>query len=179
MREVRTAIWDIEAGGLDANYDVMLCATIKQLEGPMEVFQIGDKRWNDKKLLREVSDYLTNFDVLVHHYGDRYDVPFTNTRLLIQGLPLLDLSNTILVDTWWTARHAYKFNNNRLATLIDALGTPTSKSPLDGPIWIKAKAGGKRALDYIVEHNIRDVEALEEVVKIMAAAGGLKYRYWK
>lgn len=183
LLDLKTAIWDIESGGLDANFDPILCASIKRFgHKKVKTFRIDKftiNPWDDKELCNEIAWELETYDVICHHYGDRFDLPFLNTRLLYWGTILVDTSAMRTVDTWWTLRYRYKLNSNRLATASEFLGCKNKKTPLSGDIWMKAKCGVKGALDYVVKHNVADVLVLEEVVKTLAKAAPLRFRYWR
>ena len=66
-----------------------------------------------------------------------------------------------------------KLTSNRLASVSTFLGVK-EKTPRNGPIWIKASAGHKSSLDYIIRHCKQDVVVLEEVydlIKGLATTG--------
>lgn len=188
LLDSKTAVWDIESGGLDGNFDVMLCATIKPFgkRKKATTYRINDGNshsWfdatNDLDLCVDVRYELEEYDILIHHYGDRFDLPFLNTRLVGNFCRPLETAEMKMVDTWWTLRHRFKLNSNRLATAIDFFDCKHKKTPLDGPTWIAAKAGQKEALEKVVKHNVADVLALEELAYSMASQIPLRYCYWR
>lgn len=189
MREVGTCFWDIEASNLSADFGIMLCLSIKGIDdNDIFTIRLDDApdydtdpavRCNDSWLAEAARDKLEEYTVIVHHYGDRYDLPFLNTRLLNYRRRLLDTGSRVFVDTWWHARHRLKLHNNRLDSLIHYLDTKTLKTGLDGNIWTSAVTGVRSSMDWVVKHNIHDVKALEEVTRVLATAQGLKYSTWK
>jgi len=183
---MKVAFWDIEASGLDADFGIILCAGIRTMGSKeVRVYRIDDsptyrkEPWNDSWVAEEIRQELEQHDVVVHHYGDRYDVPFLNTRLLAYRLPILDSSAMCFVDTWLNIRKRLKLHNNRLLSLIAHLDTKTNKTGLDGRLWVRAAAGERASLDKVVEHNIHDVNALQEVTIELAKAYQLRYSYVK
>ena len=184
LMDLKTAIWDVESGGLDANFDPILCASVKRFgRGKVKTFRMDreerDGCWDDRELCAHIAYVLEDYDILVHHYGDKFDLPFLNTRLLKHRDMLLNTSRMKIVDTWWTMRFKYKFARNTLAAGAEFLGCKHKKTPLSGDTWLKAKCGVKSAMDYVVKHNIADVLVLEELVEKLAGAANLRFRYWR
>lgn len=168
MLNKRVLLFDIESTNLAANFGYILCISYKWLgESSVHTIRIDKfKRFqndptNDVEVVKAFEDVFNQADRVVAHYGKKFDKTFINTRRLIHGL--LVLPNTKLIDTWRIAKDHMRLNSNRLATLINALGVKTQKTALSGPVWIKAMAGDKKAIDYVVHHCIADVKALEEV----------------
>lgn len=164
----RVLIFDIESSNLAANFGYVLCISYKWL-GERVVHTIAIDQFdrfrtdptNDKDVVKEFKKIYEQADLVVAHYGAKFDRTFINTRLLVHGLT--GLPRTKLFDTWRIAKDHLRLNSNRLATLISALGIRYKKTELDGPIWIKAMAGNRSALRYVVEHCVMDVLALEQV----------------
>ena len=160
-------LWDIECTNLNANFGYILSVAGKALgEKKIESFDVskyssyqGDPT-NDKKLVKEAGDYLATAGAWVTWYGARFDVPFINSRRIHHGLtPLPPIPH---IDGWRIAKYKMAMNSNRLASVSSFLQVQ-EKTPLDGPTWIKASAGNKAALKYVVKHNVQDVVVLEEV----------------
>ena len=167
MTTKKIQLWDIEATNLNANFGYILSIAVKDLdEKKVRVYSIADyPRYkkdptNDKDLVRDAAADLGSAGVWVTWYGARFDVPFVNTRLIGHGLP--PMPPVPHIDGWRIAKYKLKMNSNRLASVSGFLNVE-EKTPLNGPIWIKASAGDKKSLDYIVEHNIQDVIVLEQV----------------
>lgn len=170
MMKTKTLIFDIEASNLSANFGYCLAIGYKWLDdSKTHVLSITDSKsfkkdpTNDLELLEKFRKIWEEADVVVAHYGKKFDVPYLNTRLLIHGKTRLP--ETPLVDTWATARYQLKLNSNRLDTLIAAVGCPVTKTHLSGPIWVKASAGDKNSIKYVVDHCKADVQALEYCYK--------------
>lgn len=165
---MKFACFDIEATNLAANFGFLLSAVIKPLEGEPVIFRIdkyqGYKReiWNDKKILLAVTEELQSpkYDVIISHYGKKYDIPFLNTRLLGHGLHVMPYKRHI--DTYNTIRYKLRLHRNTLNAAGDFL-TERKKTPLNGEHWIKASHGCKKSIDYVVDHCVKDVELLEDV----------------
>lgn len=159
--------WDLETTGLNASYGRILCCAIKPMGQKAEVYRIDGyplyktEPWNDSRLITDIRDRLEQFNVGITYNGYRFDVPMLNSRLtkykqrvISPTLKHLDLINV--------TRHRLLLGGNSLESLLAHLQAATRKTPLDPEMWARAAAGDKTALDYIVEHNIHDVDALEE-----------------
>ena len=171
---MRILAFDIEASNLSADFGIILTFGSKIVEdGKVSVLNILDYTGEDrdliraeKRLLRDISKVMLDSDVWLGHYACYYDVPFINTRLLYHNLPILP-PNFPLIDTWRISRNRLKLRNNRLATISDFLKTSDEKNAIKPEQWIRALGGHKASMDYIVDHNRRDVLVLEEVYIIL------------
>lgn len=171
---MRILAWDLECSNLSADFGIILTAGFKEVgEGKPEVYNILDYTGEDrdliraeKRLLKDISTRLLDCDVWLTHYGTWYDIPFVNTRLLYHGLPVLP-PNFAHIDTWKVSRNRLKLRNNRLATISDFLKTDDEKNAIKPEQWIRALGGHRPSMNYIVDHNRRDVLVLEEVYSIL------------
>lgn len=93
-------------------------------------------------------------------YGSRFDLPMVNSKLILFGEP--PLPHIPHIDGWKISKYKLKIHSNRLASVQEFLGLPTSKTPVKGGEWLKAMAGDRTALKYIVSHCKADVNVLEE-----------------
>lgn len=163
----KIGLWDLEATSLTANWGTLLCGGIKEYgKKGVEIFSVDDypeytkDPTNDRRLVTDLRDRLSDFDVWVTWYGRRYDVPMLNSRLVFHGLATLP--RIPHVDGWETARKELKLTSNRLVSVQGFLGLKEEKSPVEGTTWVKAIAGDRKSLRYIQEHCRKDVLVLEE-----------------
>ncbi len=160
--------FDVECTGLKADFGYALCFGYKELGKKTKVLSIADypkhrtDPTNDSSLMRATHDILTNHaDIICTYYGKEFDRKFLNTRMLCAGLPPLPPLNSEHIDLYYTARGNLALHSNRLASVAAALGCPMEKTRLDGPTWVRATAGDRKAIGYIVHHCARDVDILE------------------
>ena len=162
--------YDIEASNLSADFGIILTFGSKFVEEgkKVEVLNIldyadssGDLIRAEKRLLKDIVKRILTADVLLGHFSTYYDFPFINTRLLYHRLPVLP-SNFPGLDTWKVARYKLKLRNNRLVTIQGFLGLKDEKNAIQPEQWIRALGGHVPSMDYIVEHNRRDVLVLEQ-----------------
>lgn len=171
-RKTRLLAFDIEASNLNADFGIVLCVGFQEVGAKrVEVMSIGDYNESDpikaeRKLLKDVSARLLDADVWIAHFGRWYDTIFLNTRLLYHRLPLLP-ANFPLIDTWKVCKNQLKLRNNRLATLQDFLHLENEKNAIKPEQWIRAMAGHRPSLNYIVDHCRRDVAVLVEAYELV------------
>ena len=167
---ITSAAFDLETSNLNANFGVVLCAVIKPDHGPALILR-GDrlnrqwktKRSDDSVLVRRVAQELMKYDVLVAHFGAGFDIPFLRARLAHWGMP--GMPNKKLVDPFQIARNKFRMSSNSLDALCDVLGVKCQKTPVQGQTWVRAFLDGDRkSMDYIVDHCVKDVEMLVELV---------------
>lgn len=166
MNKPKILFLDIEATNLSASMGYVLAIGYKWAhEKKARVLSLADfpgkKTTDDRQLLKVFEPIFREADIVVHHFGQFYDIPFLQTRRLIHGMKPLPVVQQ--VDTWRIAKKRLKFHSNRLDAILRSLGCPYHKTPLDGNAWIDASAGDKKALRYIVEHCYYDVLVLEWV----------------
>lgn len=113
--------------------------------------------WDDYKLVKDVRDILEEADEWVYWFGDRFDWPYINTKLLLHNLPPLPVKQRN--DMWRTAKEKFKLRNNRLDTFAGALAGH-GKASHDLQDWKKASGGNKPALKRIADYCAVDVELM-------------------
>lgn len=172
-QKTRILAFDIEASNLSADFGMVLTFGYKTVEeGRVRVLNLhnyldqahGDPILAERFLLEEASRVMMGADIWLTHFGSRglYDMNFIQTRLLYHRLPTLPPMFPH-IDTWKVSKQNLKLSSNRLATLSTFLETSEEKNKIKPEQWIRALTGDKRSMGYIVEHNRRDVEVLEEV----------------
>lgn len=175
MSKPRVLLFDIEATNLQADFGVVLCIAWRW-HGEEKIHHLAitqaptfDKDpTNDKWLIEQFAPVLEQADVAVFHYGMYFDAPYLQTRALYHGMKPLNMPP--MVDTWRICRKRLKLHSNRLASIAALLGV-SEKTPLDGPTWVRAMAGNKKAIRYVVEHCKQDVVVLDEVYSRIRAWG--------
>jgi len=115
---------------------------------------------NDYRIVKSLWDLMDEADIVVAHFGDRFDVPMLNTRAILNGLPPYNTVRSI--DTKKVASKTFKFPSNKLDALAKYFGIP-GKIDTEFQLWIDCIKGKKGALEEMEIYNIQDVEVLEEV----------------
>jgi hypothetical protein len=74
---------------------------------------------DDKPLVEKFIKIISKADLLVAHYGDRFDIKWIRTRALYHGLTVPDVKS---IDTCVQAKALHYFNSNTLRYLAEYLG---------------------------------------------------------
>ncbi len=164
-------IFDFEMSNLNADFGMLLCGVIKNFRGKSQTFRLDQypgyekDRANDKALAKDLRDALEQFDIWVSYNGRRFDVPFLNSRLLYHGLRPVEKKKHI--DILYQARYKLKLHSSRLASVQEHLGLRHEKTEIKANHWMRAVAGYKPSMDYIVRHCVADVNVLEDTYEAL------------
>jgi hypothetical protein len=179
MKEPKVLLWDLETGGVNAFYadlGFVFCFGYKWLgEKETHVLRVSDYQgWfnpardcpvDDRELLKHALEIMEEADVLIAHYGDKFDRRFFQGRCVIQGL--MPPPDTKQRDTWRIARTNFAFRSNRLGALADHLGLSEQKhqkTRREWPgWWLRGMAGSKDAIEEMAVYCAQDVRTLEQV----------------
>lgn len=115
---------------------------------------------NDYHVVKTLHDVLMGADVIVAHNGDKYDIKFTEARMLYHGLS--PLPPIVKIDTLKVAKDRFLFNSNRLDYLGKFLKVG-GKKPTTTGLWLRVLQGDKAAIKEMVVYNKQDVNVLEKV----------------
>lgn len=170
-------IWDIETTDLKANKGHLLTVAAKWLDHPeIHTWRIDDHPqyrttaksfMNDKWIVEEVVAMIRSAAMLVHQFGDRFDLPFLNTRALFWGLDPAPQIRT--VDTWKVMRSNLALTANRLKTGAAFLNDERhqKEESLDISDWMLAEHGHTPTITEMLKYNMQDVIATEELYKTL------------
>ena len=166
-----TCTYDLETTGLAADFGYILCAGIKPYGRPATVLRIDDfplyqkDPSNDKALVAAFVKEITKYSIAISWNGVRFDMPFLVSRMIAHNMDVRCLTTIKQLDLIYAARYRMRLRGNSLAIVREHLQTSDTKTPLTGRIWAQAAAGNKKALDFIVKHNLQDLKVLEQVAK--------------
>lgn len=152
-------VWDLETQGLNADYGGLICGSVKIVNGPITTFKI-EQLGNDRKVARELKDYLESFDCWITQYGKMFDVKFLNTRLLKWGLEPLDPRPH--VDTFFVNKTHLKLSSGSQAQLLSFLGTKQQKFHLGPDNWANLGYEFETKMPQIIKRCELDVKGLEQ-----------------
>lgn len=159
---------DIETTGLAADFGFILGACIKP-SGSKKILEFRIDSYpdyrkdlcDDHRLVMDIKEAMSQFDVLIHFNGNDFDMPFIDTRLAIWGEKRSPLVHDI--DLLPIVRKKLRLHSRRLDAVATALQVKHEKTKLDPMVWQRASHGSTKDLDYIMEHCRMDVVVLEEV----------------
>lgn len=164
----RLGVLDIETTGLQADYGYVFSycikiygsnAIIKNIVTTEEIH----KGVFDRRLLEDFIKDCDKFDKFITHYGTGHDLPFLRSRAIYYKLDFPRFQELKHADTYYMAKSKLKLHSNSLKSICDFFGIAAKAHPMNSRIWNQATAGDKKALDYVMVHNIEDVESSEEV----------------
>jgi len=163
----RVGFLDIEASNLKANFGIMLSYCIKPAGSKKILCGVVSARdlkkgIEDRNLVRKCIADLQKFDRIITHYGTYYDIPFVRTRALMQKIPFPRYGEILHTDCWKMARKALCIHSNRQDTIAEALQGKTLKTRIKNKYWIHGLQGDTKSLQYILNHNKKDVVDLEK-----------------
>lgn len=162
----RIGYTDIECSNLKANFGIMLTYAHK-VRDKNKIYKgmiTKDELENgmlDKRLVRDCIADMRKFDRIIGHYSSGYDIPFIRTRALYWGLDFPEYGELLHTDVYYLARKVLCLHSNRQDVIAETILGETQKTRLNSRHWIMALQGNKKALKYVMEHNIADVVDLE------------------
>jgi len=151
------AFVDIEASNLKADFGTVVAVSIKPYKQKPTTFSAGPGR--DSRILREVRDELHKYQCWVTFYGKMFDVPFVNSRLLVNNLPPLDKRHHI--DMYWVIKSRTALSRRNQAHLLSWLGTPEEKMSVSPNVWADMSVKTPEKLKILCERCESDVTGLE------------------
>ena len=114
-----------------------------------------------ERLVLEAWALLDNADIVVAHYGKKFDIPKLNGYFLKYGLQ--PPSPYKVVDTKEISSKKFLLPFNSLEYLAKSLGVQQKIDNSGIQLWIDCDHGKQEALDEMLAYNIGDVEALRDV----------------
>ena len=111
-------------------------------------------------MIKRIHSMLEEADVVVHYYGNRFDLPVLNREFLIYGFsPPAPYKSVDLLNT---VRSKFKFVSNKLDYVCDRLGLG-KKHDTDFKLWVDCMNNDPVAWKKMEEYNIQDVLLLEKL----------------
>jgi uncharacterized protein YprB with RNaseH-like and TPR domain len=157
---------DIETSNLKANAGPMLSWAMKvrgEKEPRYDIIrkeEMLDKSY-DKRIVQSCIDNIREMDAIVTYYGSGFDVPFIRTRAIGMGLDFPKYGEIFHWDLYYQARSKLLTHRKSLDAITAFFGIE-GKTHLDMEVWFDARFGDKDALDYVLDHNLADVDILEK-----------------
>ena len=166
-KDIRIGYLDIETSNLKANYGIMLTYAIKE-RGTNKIYHSTitkkeiDDGTLDKRLVRECIRDMKEFDVVMGYYSTKFDIPFIRTRAMYWDIDFPMYGELQHKDVWYMVRAKMCLHSNRLEAACKHLGI-AGKTHIESIHWIRALSGDKKSIDYILDHNKKDVIILEKL----------------
>lgn len=180
-RKPRILFFDIESTGLRADFGIMTMFAyrwehedeikVRTLLDTPECMELPPEK-RDKFIIMELCELINEADVVVAHYGSKFDCPFVQTRALMHGLPVIDVKWAKILDPCITARKKLKFQSNRMDNIAEALGVGERKSSVPKNIWYRSHTFDghwyEDAIRQLAVYCIQDVNVLYHIAKVIA-----------
>lgn len=151
------AFVDIEASNLKADFGTVVVVSIKPYKGKAKTFSAKPGR--DKQLLQQVAEELSKYQVWVTFYGKMFDIPFINSRLLVNGLKPLPKQHHI--DMYWVIKSQTALSRRNQAHLLEWLEADSKKMSVSPNVWSEMPANTVKSLKILRERCESDVTGLE------------------
>lgn len=168
--ENRVGYFDIESSSLVADFGFCISWHIMDEKGNLygraiTKEEVMNDPIPDKKLMQELIDTLSKFDLIYTYNGSRFDFPFVRTRCVINNLKFPVFGSIKHKDVYFIIRHKFRLHRSSQEVACEMLLGRTLKTHWFGKYWIRAVQGKQKSIDYIDDHNIRDVKDLKKLTK--------------
>lgn len=164
-------VFDIETTGLKANWSHMLCWCMKE-QGKEVVHsdlitkkEVRDK--NDKRIIKSAVEEIKKYDRIVTYYGTRFDVSYTRSRAIAQGIEFPAYRDLYHTDLYYVARSKFAIHSNRLGSICQFFNIEAKNHPMTPDLWQRAGAGNEDALKEILTHCDEDVRSTDQVFEML------------
>lgn len=130
--------------------------------GEDKVFYEENRKSNDRKIVKTIYSLLDQAEIVVAHYGRKFDLPTIIGRGVVHGFP--PPSPYTIVDTKEIASRELRLVSNSLANLCDELGLPRKSDHKKFPgfeLWLECLRNNDEAWKEMEEYNIADLHSLE------------------
>jgi hypothetical protein len=163
-------IWEQNIGvGDDIEVDWHVMSWAAKWLGSKEVFyrdqSEADDIEDDTEILKPIWSLLDEADIVIAHYGDRFDIPKLNFRFEVKGLG--PYANPRSIDTKKVAKKKLGSISNKLEYLTNKFNKKYKKlkhAKFPGKkLWIQCIKRNPEAWREMKRYNIHDVLALEEL----------------
>lgn len=122
---------------------------------------------DDSRIVKGLWELINDADIVIAHNGRKADVPWMNSRFIMNGLT--PPKPYFLIDTLDVVKKQFGFSSNKLDALAGYFNIP-HKMDTDFNLWKRCMEGDDEALEYMGEYNKKDTAILELVY--------LKLRPW-
>lgn len=115
---------------------------------------------NDFRIVKSLWNLLNECDIAITYNGNFHDIPKSNTRFLIHGLPPPSPYKSI--DVYQAISRNFSFTNKSMDFVNYELGLERKKETEGMSLWIKCVNGDEESLKIMEDYNKNDSVVLEE-----------------
>jgi DNA polymerase elongation subunit (family B) len=116
--------------------------------------------FNDYRIVKSLWNMVNEADIVIAHYGDKFDIPMLNARAVINNIKPFSFTESI--DTKRVSSKHFRFPSNKLDALATYLGVD-NKIKTDFSLWKRCMNGEEKALEEMNTYCDQDVRTLEDV----------------
>ncbi len=167
----RTCILDIETEDLNADFGIMICWCLLDLDSnkleedcitanDIKLYKSIKRNVNtkeDKRILTSLVAKLSNYDWVITHYGSLFDLKFIRTRAVICEVEFPEFGKMFQQDTCKMLWNKFKLRYNNLGHASRTLTGKTNKDKLSLSITHGCIRGEQWAFDVTLKHCRNDV----------------------
>ena len=153
-----------------ADMGILLTYCIKELDGKIIANKITPEECklpkdNDKRLVKDFIKDVNKFTRVIGHYSTYFDIPFIRTRAVYYDLDFPIYKTIYHSDTYFMLKGKFSLRSRSLRHACDFFGIPSKGHGFDFEHWYRAAKGGKKDIDYVLDHNKEDVISTEALWK--------------
>jgi len=157
---------DIETSNLKPAFGIVFCWCIKDRDTGVVHYDTVTKKdlyskAEDRRVVETCIATMKNYDRVVTHYGTYFDLPFLRTKAIIHGLEFPKYKEIYHTDVYAMAKKLVCMHSYRQNIIAETLFNETIKTRINHSYWRKAMQGSKSAMEYILDHCIKDVDELQ------------------
>ena len=161
-KDTIVGVLDIETSNFKADIGWMISWAIYYPHEERTVWDVIKKRHitnytTDKQICKSLLKELDNVELLITYYGTGFDIPFIRTRCLDHGLDFPEYGRNRHRDCYYMAKGKVATHRKSLKAISELLGIE-GKTPVPIRTWRLAMLGHPESLEYVLEHNLADVE---------------------
>jgi len=138
----------------------VLCWSAKWLGNPANMF-CSIKNDGVRVMLNAIHDLLDNADIVVHYNGCKFDIPTLNKEFVKHGM--LPPAPYKQVDLLQVCRRAFRFESNKLVSVVKALGLGQKLDNHGFELWVGCMKGDAASWKKMQQYNRMDVTLLERL----------------
>lgn len=168
----KIGILDIETFTFNfkADMGIVLTYCIKELNGKIIRNTLTTKECqllkdNDFRLMKDFIKDLSSFTRVIGYYSTGFDIPVLRTKAVHYGLDFPIYKEILHTDVYYMIKHRFSLKSNSLRNACKYFGISAKDHPFEFESWYNAAKGERKALDYVLSHNIEDVISTEELYK--------------
>src|ERR1700747_441375 len=149
--------FDIEATNLRGDKGSILWASFRPYGGKV-ITVSTETPGDDKKVVREIREIMSDYPCWVSYYGKGFDVPMIQTRLLVNGLAKIEKKHHI--DMYYVLKYKLLTARRSQAHLLRLLETQQQKLDVSANAWNQVMHSPK-AMELMRERCESDTEGLQ------------------